>query len=258
MAADTVDLEMRRRFDEAEKIRIGETALARPPLRPTATSLRAHFTGDVGRNPCELENPHVEPRVGLSDRANAVPASVLLAIVLREHEPTILLTKRHHGISFPGHWVFPGGRSDPQDASPIETALREAEEEIGLDRRHVEILGRLGDYVSHSGFRVVPTVALVHPPFELTPQPGEVEAIAEVELSRLVDSASYFLFRFQNRMDRAHFAMDTHDENLMLTGVTVSIAIGFYGELLKTHSPHATAVPRSAARSRDARSRRSS
>ncbi len=236
MAADTVDPEMRRRFDEAEKVRIAETPLVRPALRPSAESLRTHFAGEAGRADVELENPHVEPRVTDAERMKAVPASVLIAIVLREQEPTVLLTQRHHGISFPGHWVFPGGRADSNDASPIETALREAKEEIGLDRRRVEVLGRLGDYVSHSGFRITPTVALVHPPFGLTPQPGEVEAIAEIKLSRLLDSSSYFLFRFQSRKDRAHFAMDTDDEELMLTGVTVSIAIGFYRELLKTHS----------------------
>lgn len=236
MTAKPVDAEMQRHFDEAEKIRIGETPLARPALAPTAASLRAHFESAVGRAAVELVNPHVEPRVSRRDRSQAIPASVLVAIVLREEEPTVLLTQRHADISFPGHWVFPGGRADPEDATPIETALREAEEEIGLHRDHVEVLGRLGDYVSHSGFRVVPTVALVHPPFELTPEPSEVEAIAEVGLTRLLDSSSYFLFRFQNRRERAHFAMDTEAGDLLLTGVTVSIAIGLYGELLKTHS----------------------
>ena len=236
MSTPPVDPEMRRRFDEAEKIRIHETPLARPSLRPSAASLRAHFESASESPLLELENPHVEPRVTEADRSRAIPASVLLAIVLRPVEPTVLITQRHHGISFPGHWVFPGGRSDHADASPIETALREAEEEIGLNRERVEVLGRLGDYVSHSGFRVAPTVALVHPPFELTPQPGEVEAIAEIKLSRFLDPSSYFLFRFQTRKDRAHFAMDTEDEGLMLTGVTVSIAIGLYSELLRTHT----------------------
>lgn len=236
-----IEPDMRRRFDEALKIRIGETPLAQRALAATPESLRAHFASEVGRAEHELDNPHVEPRVSPEQRARAVPASVLLAIVPRPTGPTILLTKRHPGISFPGHWVFPGGRADAEDASPIETALREAEEEIGLPRERVEVLGRLGDYVSHSGFRVVPTVALVEPPFSLTPQPGEVDAIAEIELARLLDSSSYFLFRFRNRMERAHFAMDLPRDDaqaradFLLTGVTVSIAIGFYGQLLETH-----------------------
>ena len=227
---------MRRRFDAADKLRIHESAFARPALRPDAASLRAHFESDIGRAQRELANPHVEPKVTPEERARAVPASVLLAFVMRDHEPTVLLTQRHHGISYPGHWVFPGGRADEGDADPVATALREAEEEIGLARERVEVIGRLGDYVTHSGYRVAPVVALVEPPFTLTPQPGEVEAIAEVELARLLDPRSYFLFRFQDRRDRAHFAMETDRENLMLTGVTVSIAIGLYAQLLETHS----------------------
>ncbi len=243
MSNPTIDPEMRRRFDAAEKIRVHESPLVRPTLRPTEASLRAHFASEVGRAARELENPHVEPKVTPEQRANATPASVLLAIMLREPEPTLVVTQRHHGISFPGHWVFPGGRADQSDATPIATAIREAEEEIGLDPDRVEVLGRLGDYVSHSGYRVVPTVALVRPPVTLRPQPGEVEAIEEIPLSALTRPESYFLFRFQERRDRAHFGLDLPEdrarEGLMLTGVTVSIAIGFYGELLRTHDREA-------------------
>jgi 8-oxo-dGTP pyrophosphatase MutT (NUDIX family) len=236
MSEGAIDPEMRRRFEAAEKIRVGETALRRPALRPTPASLRAHFSSEVGRAQVALENPHVEPRVTAADRARAAPAAVLLGVVLRDPEPTVLITQRHEDISNPGHWVFPGGRAEAADTSPIETALREAHEEVGLDLARVEVLGRLGDYVSHSGFRISPTVALVQPPIELTPQPGEVEAIVEIELSRLLDSSNYFLYRFQGRRDRAHFAMDASDAGLMLTGATVSMCIGFYTELLKTHT----------------------
>ena len=237
MSNPTIDSEERRRFDAAEKIRIHESPLVRPTLQPTEACLRAHFEGPVGREARELSNPHVEPKVTPEARTKARPASVLLGVVLREPEPTVILTQRHHGISFPGHWVFPGGRAEQADATPIETAIREAEEEIGLDPNAVEVLGRLGDYVSHSGYRVVPTVALIRPPIDLRPQPGEVETIAEVPLSALTNPAHYFLFRFADRQDRAHFALDFPNdparEGLMLTGVTVSIAIGFYADLLR-------------------------
>jgi len=234
MARDPIDPEMRRRFEAAEKVRIGDTALRRPALAPTETALRAHFESDVAREASPLENPHVEPRVGSAERAQARPAAVLLAVVLREAAPTVIVTQRHPDLSDPGQWVFPGGRADEQDAGPVATALREAHEEIGLDPARVEVLGRLGDYVSHSGFRISPTLALVKPPVELTPEPGEVSAIAEIELARILDSSSYFLYRYAGRRDRAHFALESGAEGVMLTGVTASICIGLYGELLKT------------------------
>jgi 8-oxo-dGTP pyrophosphatase MutT (NUDIX family) len=236
MSAGAINPEMRRRFDSAEKVRVGDTDLRRSALRPSETTLRAHFKSSIWEAAVELENPHVEPKITAAERARATPASVLIAIVLRDSEPTVLVTQRHQRISYPGHWVFPGGRADADDSTPIETALREAEEEIGLDPSRVEILGRLGDYYSHSGFRIATTVALVRPPFELTPHPGEVEAIAEIELARLLDSSSYFLFRFPDRQDRAHFALDAKGEEILLTGVTASLCIGLYAELLKTHT----------------------
>ncbi len=229
-----VDPEMQRRFDAAEKIRVHDSELARPALSPSDASLRAHFESEVGRAMRPLRNPHVEPQVTAEERARAVPASVLIPIILREDGPKVIVTQRPEGISFPGHWVFPGGRGDPGETW-LETALRETEEEIGLDRAHLEVLGRLGDYVSHSGYRIAPTVALVPPDVTYRPNPAEVEAIAEVELARFCDPRSYFLFRFEERRHRAHFAMETGTEGMLLTGVTCSIAIGLYGELLETH-----------------------
>lgn len=241
MSKNPIDPEMRRRFDAAEKTRVAETTLRSPALDLDADSLRAHFKSEVGRAQLELENPHIEPRVTHEQREEATPASVLIAVVLRDSGPTVVLTKRHPDISFPGHWVFPGGRADAGDADPLATALREAEEEIGLDPSRVEILGRLGDYVSHSGFRIAPVVALVQPPVQFSAEPTEVDAIAEIPLAHLLDSSSYFIFRFAQRKERAHFALDaaidrhSGDEEILLTGVTVSVCIGLYAELLKTH-----------------------
>jgi 8-oxo-dGTP pyrophosphatase MutT (NUDIX family) len=241
MSRDAIDPEMRRRFAEARKTRVGDTGLRRPALRPRERSLRDHFQSDVGRACNPLDNPHLEPRVSAAERAKATPASVLIAIVPRDPEPTVLVTQRSQTISYPGHWVFPGGRADPGDTSPLHTALREAEEEIGLDPSRLEVIGRLGDYVSHSGFRIAPTVAILRPPFELKIQPREVASVREVELRLLLDSSSYFLYRFQNREDHAHFALDIEGDDILLTGITASICIGLYSELLKTH--HSTPSP---------------
>lgn len=116
------------------------------------------------------------------------PASVLIPIVMRSDEPTLLLTQRaahlqHHG----GQISFPGGRVESSDLSPVETALRETEEEVGLHRRHVEVLGRLPDYRTGTGYEVSPVVSLVAPGFDVMTDPGEVASVFEVPLSFLMD-----------------------------------------------------------------------
>jgi 8-oxo-dGTP pyrophosphatase MutT (NUDIX family) len=100
----------------------------------------------------------------------------------------VLFTQRTvHLKAHSGQVSFPGGRAEPGDASPEETALRESEEEIGLPRARVEILARLPEYFTRTGFRVTPVVGLVQPPLNLTPDPQEVEAVFEVPLSFLLD-----------------------------------------------------------------------
>ena len=127
-----------------------------------------------------------------ADDAGLTPASVLFPIVLRPHAPSVLLTLRNETLrDHPGQISFPGGRVEPQDRSPQETALREAEEEIGLGARHVEIVGYLPDYRTVTGFRVTPVVALVTPPFDLSPDPREVAEVFEVPFSFLMDAANH-------------------------------------------------------------------
>jgi 8-oxo-dGTP pyrophosphatase MutT (NUDIX family) len=119
-------------------------------------------------------------------------ASVLIPIVQRPAGLTMLLTQRTDNLSsHAGQISFPGGRAEEQDSSPIETALREAEEEIGLDRRHVEIIGVLPDYITGTGYRITPVVGLVTPAFELAADPNEVAEIFEVPLSFLMDGANH-------------------------------------------------------------------
>ncbi len=120
------------------------------------------------------------------------PASVLFPIVLRAHQPTVLLTQRAaHLKDHPGQISFPGGRAEPEDSSPAQTALREAEEEVGLLGKHIEIVGYLPQYLTSTGFCVTPVVAFVTPPFELRPDPFEVAEIFEVPLAFLLDPANH-------------------------------------------------------------------
>jgi len=127
-----------------------------------------------------------------SDIAQARPAAVLVPIVQREEALTVILTQRTtHLRAHAGQVSFPGGRAEPADASPEFTALREAEEEIGLKAERVELLGRLPDYHTRTGYIVAPVIGLVTPPLELVPDPREVQDIFEVPLGFLLDPANH-------------------------------------------------------------------
>lgn len=120
--------------------------------------------------------------VGL-DAAALKPAAVLIPLVLRPEGTTILLTERtSHLADHAGQISFPGGRLEPDDADAIAAALRETEEEIGLARAHVEVLGHFEDYGTVTGYRVTPVIGFVRPPFDLTPDPHEVAEIFELPL----------------------------------------------------------------------------
>ncbi len=120
--------------------------------------------------------------------ASTKPAAVLVPIVNRPAGLSVLLTRRtDHLNDHAGQISFPGGKVDAQDTSPEETALRETSEEIGLHRRHVQLLGRLPNYYIPTGFCVTPVVGWIEPPFTLTLDAFEVAEAFEVPLSFLID-----------------------------------------------------------------------
>ncbi len=151
-------------------------------LRPPA--LRRRFAAPPVWRP-EIEG---EPRFGAREPTHA---SVLVALVDRG-EPTVLLTQRtDHLNDHPGQISFPGGRAEPEDGGPVGTALREAQEEIGLAPSHVDVLGSLPIYTTGTGFLVTPVVALVEPGFSVTADPFEVAEVFEVPLSFLMTPAHH-------------------------------------------------------------------
>jgi 8-oxo-dGTP pyrophosphatase MutT (NUDIX family) len=120
------------------------------------------------------------------------PAAVLMPIVLRAQGPTLLFTQRTADLKdHAGQISFPGGRTELSDVSPVDTALRETEEEIGLARRHVEVIGSLPEYFTGTGYRVTPVAGLIRPPFDVVPDPREVAEIFEVPLAFLMDGMNH-------------------------------------------------------------------
>lgn len=129
---------------------------------------------------------------GMRPRDELIPAAVLVPLVDRPDGLTVLLTQRTaHLNDHAGQVSFPGGRVEPNDPDHHATALREAEEEVGLPPDRVEIIGTLDPYIVRSGYRVTPVVGFVNPPFDLRPDPFEVAEIFEVPLSFVLDTGNH-------------------------------------------------------------------
>jgi 8-oxo-dGTP pyrophosphatase MutT (NUDIX family) len=140
------------------------------------------------------------------------PAAVLIAVV--DHpQPTVLLTQRAaHLHDHAGQISFPGGKIDPTDATPLDAALREAWEEIGLAREFIDPIGYLDLYGTGFGFRILPTVARIRPGFTLRISEDEVDDAFEVPLAFLMDAANHQVHSKEFRgMMRSYYAMPFAD-----------------------------------------------
>jgi 8-oxo-dGTP pyrophosphatase MutT (NUDIX family) len=158
------------------------------------------------------------------------PAAVLVPVVRRD-ALTVLFTRRTpHLQDHAGQISFPGGRAEPDDASLEVTALREAQEEIGLAAARVELLGRLPEYVTVTGYRVTPVVGLLTPPLDLRPDPFEVAEIFEVPLAFLLDPANHVRNSvIQEGKRRLYYAMPYR--HYYIWGATAGMLMNLYGFL---------------------------
>jgi len=161
------------------------------------------------------------------------PAAVLVPVIERE-EPMVLLTQRSAHLSdHAGQVAFPGGKIDPTDSSPVHAALREAEEEVGLDAEFVDPIGDLDLYGTPFGFRILPTLARVSPGFELRVNKGEVDDVFEVPLACLMNPANHFLkSRAFRDVKRSYYEMPYGDRYVW--GVTAGILRGLYQRMFVT------------------------
>ena len=161
-----------------------EGLAAAPAGRLTPEGLRERFA----RPP--VWTPQLVRERRFTDRAPA-PAAVLIPLVVRERLGLLLTQRTAHLSTHSGQIAFPGGKVDAEDRDATAAALREAQEEIGLEPAHVEVLGRLPEYVTGTQFHITPVVALVQPGFTLLPNPGEVDDVFEVPLDFLMDPVNH-------------------------------------------------------------------
>jgi len=139
-------------------------------------------------------------------------AAVLVPMVARDGRVNVLFTQRTpHLAAHPGQISFPGGRVEAADASREDTALRETEEEIGLARHRVQVLGMLPQYAIPSGFRITPVVGWIAAPFETRPDPFEVADIFEIPLVHFLNPARYQRHQYHFNGRHRHYVAIPYD-----------------------------------------------
>jgi 8-oxo-dGTP pyrophosphatase MutT (NUDIX family) len=198
---------------------------------------RSRLTLEV---PPGLNDPKITPKRGdhdadpvmakIADVRPIRPAAVLVPVIERD-EPVVLLTQRAaHLPSHPGQISFPGGKVDQTDKDPCDAALREAEEEIGLDRSFVEPLGYLDLYMTTLGYRIVPVIARVKEGFALTLNTAEVDSAFEVPLSFLMSLKNHQRHSREWQGLTRHYYAISYGERY-IWGVTAGIMRNLYDRI---------------------------
>jgi 8-oxo-dGTP pyrophosphatase MutT (NUDIX family) len=163
-------------------------------------------------------------------------AAVLVPVIAREPEATVLFTLRTaHLLAHSGQISFPGGKIEEQDITPVETAIREAEEEVGMPPALVNPISLLDLHNTGTGFRIVPVLSLVDPDFVPAPHPGEVAEVFEVPLSFLMDPKNQKRHTIDWKNHKVGFYALTY-EGRFIWGATAAIVRNLYERLYMGHS----------------------
>jgi 8-oxo-dGTP pyrophosphatase MutT (NUDIX family) len=191
----------------------------------TPGELRARLASIVGAHTVV----YGEEIVGILDKP-PVPAAVLVPIILHA-EPSLLLTRRTaHLKSHAGQVSFPGGRIDPEDQDAEAAALREAQEEIALNPGKVEVIGRMDDFVTGTGYVITPVLGLLPPGLTYSPSPDEVAAVFEFPFSVLLDPEAPRRQKQHVRGVWREYWVWPHPEHF-IWGATAAIMVHLAGKL---------------------------
>lgn len=207
-------------------------APATPPLYSAADFAARALRGAGPHNASEFGDHRMNPGIApLLSKDRLRDAAVLVPVIDHGSEASVLLTQRSAALrSHSGQVAFPGGKIDPTDPSPEAAALREAYEEVGLAGDRVEIVGRMPDYLTATGYRIAPVLSVVKPDFALSLNPDEVAGAFEVPLSFLMEAQNH---RRGSRvwMDRERFFYEMPYGGHHIWGVTAGIIRVIYERL---------------------------
>jgi 8-oxo-dGTP pyrophosphatase MutT (NUDIX family) len=198
-------------------------------LAPLDSRLNAGGDAPAGRNDFEL-NPELEV---LADAEHKRPAAVLIPVIERGKQASILFTQRTDELpTHAGQISFPGGKMDIGDTNVVETALREAREEIGLEAEYIDTIGFLDDYITSTGYRISPLVAVIRQGYSITPDHREVAEVFDVPLSFLMNVQNHEMHSREWRgAQRKFYAMPYG--NRFIWGATAGMLRNLYEWLYK-------------------------
>ena len=203
-----------REFFARARARLNRTV----PPELTDADAQVRIRGDLDLDPLLWEKAGVKA---------TRPAAVLVPVVERPEQGVLLTLRTPDLKSHSGQIAFPGGKIDATDESPLAAALREANEEIGLDTKFVEPIGYLDLYLTFSGFRILPLVARIDPAYRITLNPGEVADAFEVPLEFVMQPANHQRHkRDWKGIERQYYAMPFGDRYIW--GVTAGILRNLY------------------------------
>lgn len=181
--------------------------------------------------------------IALNEGTRVTEAAVLVPLVDRAEGVNVLFTQRTAHLADHGSQIsFPGGRVEASDRSREDTALRETEEEVGLPRGQVELLGRLPDYEIPSGFRITPVVGWIEPPLKLQPDVFEVAEVFEAPLAYFLNAANYQRRQYYFRQRHRHY-MAIPYQGRYIWGATAAMLYSLCRVLTAGASEHDGAPP---------------
>jgi len=203
-------------------------------IRPTIATLRSHFISHAHYSPAPIRHPE-SLAFKTRFKGHYTAAAVLIPVIPGPTGLEILLTERaHHLRQHPGQISFPGGRQEATDISLENTALRESHEEIGLDAKKVQVLGRLGDYYTVSGYQVTPVIGIVEEAFQPQLDKEEVCRLLSVPLDFLMTRDNFTLQETLYDNEIRHYYSATYENN-EIWGVTAGIIVALYEALAASH-----------------------